>query len=56
MSVASAPPPDYYHIDDLLTDEHKIVRSAIRDWVDREVKPIIEEACQKHEFPRQWIR
>ena len=49
-------PPDYYHIDDLLTDEHKIVRSAIRDWVDREVKPIIEEACQKHEFPRQWIR
>jgi len=49
-------PPDYYHVDDLLTDEHKIVRSAIRDWVDRDVKPIIEDAVQKHEFPRQWIK
>jgi len=49
-------PPDYYHVDDLLTDEHKIVRGAIRDWVDRDVKPIIEDAVQKHEFPRQWIK
>ena len=49
-------PPDYYHVDDLLTDEHKIVRGAIRDWVDREVNPIIEEAVQNHEFPRHWIK
>ncbi len=49
-------PPDYYHVDDLLSDEHKIVRSAIRDWVDRAVKPVIEEAAQKHEFPRNWIK
>ena len=49
-------PPDYYLVDELLSDEHKIVRSAIRDWVDRSVKPVIEEAAQKHTFPRQWIR
>ncbi len=39
--------PDYYHIDDLLTDEHKMVRDAARDWVKREVSPIIEDAAQK---------
>ncbi|MCC4211642.1 acyl-CoA dehydrogenase family protein [Leeuwenhoekiella parthenopeia] len=47
--------PDYYNIDDLLTDEHKLVRSAARDWVKREVSPIIEEAAQKAEFPKQII-
>lgn len=46
--------PDYYVLDDLLTDEHKLIRSSIRDWVDRAVKPVIEEANQKHEFPG-WI-
>lgn len=47
--------PDYYNIDDLLTDEHKLVRSAAREWVKREVSPIIEEAAQKAEFPKQII-
>ena len=40
--------PDYYQIDDLLTDEHKMIRSAIRDWVNREIKPVIEDFAQKH--------
>ncbi len=44
-------PPDYYQIDGLLTDEHKIIRSAVRDWVDRSVIPVIEKAAQNHEFP-----
>ncbi len=44
-------PPDYYQVDELLTDEHKIIRSAMRDWVDRSVMPVIEEAAQKHSFP-----
>ena len=44
-------PTDYFQIDDLLTDDHKIIRSAIRDWVDRSVKPVIEQACQEHKFP-----
>ena len=47
--------PDYYNIDDLLTEEHKLVRSAAREWVKREVSPIIEEAAQKAEFPKQII-
>ena len=49
-------PPDYYQVDDLLTEEHKIIRSAIRDWVDRSVKPVIEEAAQNHTFPLHLIK
>ncbi|GAA0872473.1 acyl-CoA dehydrogenase family protein [Gangjinia marincola] len=47
--------PDYYQIDDLLQDEHKLVRDAAREWVKRDVSPIIEEAAQKAEFPKQII-
>ncbi|PKD20652.1 acyl-CoA dehydrogenase [Salegentibacter salinarum] len=47
--------PDYYNIDELLTDEHKIVRDAAREWVKREVSPIIEDAAQKAEFPKSII-
>lgn len=48
--------PDYYLIDDLLTDEHKMVRETARAWVKKEVSPIVEEACQKAIFPKQWIK
>ena len=47
--------PDYYQLDDLLTEEHKLVRDAARDWVKRDVSPIIEEYAQKAEFPKQII-
>lgn len=47
--------PDYYNIDDLLSEEHKLVRDAAREWVKRDVSPIIEEYAQKAEFPEQII-
>jgi glutaryl-CoA dehydrogenase len=47
--------PDYYNLDDLLTEEHKLIREAARDWVKRDVSPIIEEYAQKAEFPTQII-
>ncbi|MCH8534205.1 MAG: acyl-CoA dehydrogenase family protein [Flavobacteriaceae bacterium] len=47
---------DYYSIDDLLTEEHKLIRQAARDWVKRDVSPIIEEAAQKAEFPKSIIK
>lgn len=46
---------DYYNLDDLLTEEHKLVRQATRDFVKREVTPIIEEYAQKAEFPKQIL-
>jgi glutaryl-CoA dehydrogenase len=47
--------PDHFLLDDLLTDEHKLVRDAARQWVKKEVSPIIEEYAQKAEFPKQII-
>lgn len=47
---------DYYNIDDLLTEEHKLVRDAARAWVKKEVSPIIEEAYEKSEFHKPWIK
>jgi glutaryl-CoA dehydrogenase len=47
--------PDYYNLDDLFSEEHKLVRDAARDWVKRDVSPIIEEAAQKAEFPKSII-
>lgn len=47
--------PDYYNLDELLSDEHKLVRQAAREWVKRDVSPIIEEYAQKAEFPKQII-
>lgn len=48
--------PDYYNLDDLLSEEHKLVRDSARAWVKREVSPIIEEFAQKAEFPKQIIK
>lgn len=48
--------PDYYQIDELLTDEHKLVRNSVREWVKREVSPIIEDYAQRAEFPKQLIK
>lgn len=48
--------PDYYNLDDLLTDEHKMVRDAAREWVKRDVSPIIEEAAQEAKFPKPIIK
>lgn len=42
---------DFYEIDDLLQPEHKLVRASIRDFVSREITPIINEQAQKAEFP-----
>ena len=47
--------PDYFHLDELLTEEHRLIRDTSRDWVKKEVSPIIEEACQKAKFPNQIL-
>jgi glutaryl-CoA dehydrogenase len=48
--------PDYYLLDELLSDEHKMVRDAARAWVKKEVSPIIEEYAQRAEFPHQIVK
>ncbi len=46
---------DYYEMDDLLNDEHKLVRDTARAWVKKEVSPIIEEYFEKGTFPKQIL-
>ena len=48
--------PDYYKVDDLLTDEHKLIRNSVRDWVKKSVSPIIEEYAQKAKFPDHLLK
>ncbi|MEM9052443.1 MAG: acyl-CoA dehydrogenase family protein [Bacteroidota bacterium] len=46
---------DYYEMDELLTDEHKLIRDAARAWIKKEVSPIIEDYYERSEFPNQVI-
>jgi glutaryl-CoA dehydrogenase len=46
---------DYYNMDDLLTEEHKLIRDTARAWVKKEVSPIIEDYYERAEFPSQII-
>ena len=47
--------PDHYLVDELLTDEQKLIRDAVRSFVKKEVSPIIEGYAQRAEFPKQLI-
>lgn len=40
--------PDYFGMDALLTEEHKLIRQSVRDWVESFVMPNIDEAAQNH--------
>lgn len=46
---------DYYAIDEMLSDEEKSIRDTVRDFVNEEVLPIIEEYNQEMQFPTQLI-
>lgn len=56
MSTDLFQAPDYFQLDDLLSEEHKLVRDAARDWVKKEVSPIIEQACQEAKFPKHLVK
>ncbi|MEI6507699.1 MAG: acyl-CoA dehydrogenase family protein [Bacteroidota bacterium] len=48
--------PDYYVLDDLLTEEHKLIRASVREYVKRELSPIIEDVAQKAQFPYHILK
>lgn len=51
MTKSTYQPPDYFQIDELLSDEHRIIRQALRDWVNRTIKPNIENWAQNNTSP-----
>ena len=48
--------PDFYQLDDLLTQEHKLIRDSIRDFVKKEVTPYIEDWAERNHFPKEMVR
>ncbi|MEO6961255.1 MAG: acyl-CoA dehydrogenase family protein [Puia sp.] len=48
--------PDYFQLDDLLTEEHKLIRESVRAYVKKEISPIIEDYAQRAEFPQHIVR
>ena len=48
--------PDYFLVDELLTEEHKLIRDAVRTYVKKEISPIIEDYAQRAEFPVQIVK
>ena len=46
---------DYMEIDSLLSDEEKLVRRTVREFVDKEVIPHIEEWSREGKFPRHLV-
>src|SRR5882724_7736262 len=47
---------DYYALDELFTEEQRLVRESVRNYVKREISPIIEEYAQRAEFPEQIVQ
>jgi glutaryl-CoA dehydrogenase len=48
--------PDFYQVDSLLTEEHKLIRGSIRDFVKREISPFIEDWAQRAYFPYDIVK
>lgn len=46
---------DYYLMDELLTDEHKLIRETVRNMVKKNISPIIEDYAQRAEFPKEVV-
>ncbi len=48
--------PDFYQIDDLLSEEHRLIRSSVRDFVKKEITPFIEDWAERNHFPEDIVK
>jgi glutaryl-CoA dehydrogenase len=46
---------DYLDFESLLTEEQRLVRDTVRQWVEERVLPVIEEAAWEGRFPRELV-
>ena len=47
--------PDYYLLDELISEEHLLIRDSVRQWVNNELMPVIEDHAQRAEFPERLL-
>ena len=55
MSTDRFQAPDYYQLDELYTDEQKLIRDSVREYAKANISPIIEDFAQRSEYPKQLI-
>lgn len=48
--------PDYYLVDELLSEEHQLIRQSVRDWLNEKITPYINEWAQNNECPTHLVR
>jgi len=48
--------PDYYQLDELLSDEQKLIRQSVREFVNTSIRPIIEKCAQENHFPKEMVK
>ncbi len=48
--------PDYYLLDEIFTEEQKLIRDTVRAYVKKDISPIIEDYAQRAEFPHQIVK
>ncbi|MGB0838582.1 MAG: acyl-CoA dehydrogenase family protein, partial [Chitinophagales bacterium] len=48
--------PDYYLMNELLSEEHLLIQDAVRSWVKKEISPVIEGYAQAAKFPMHLIK
>src|ERR1700712_2347057 len=48
--------PDYFNVDELLTEEQKLVRESVRSYVKKEISPVIEDYAQRAAFPEHIVK
>ena len=46
---------DFYNVDDLYTEEERMIRDTVRSWVSDRFMPVIEEHNRAATFPRDLI-
>src|ERR1700722_4461040 len=56
MATDNFQAPDYFLVDELFTEEHRLIRDTARAFIKKELSPIIEEAAQKAQFPKQIVK
>lgn len=47
--------PDFFQTNELLNSDEIMIRDTVREFISKEVIPIIEDSFMKDEFPKQWI-
>jgi glutaryl-CoA dehydrogenase len=53
--VSRFPGVDFLQLEDLLSEEERLVRDTVRAWVDERFKPIIEECNRDSRFPIELV-